>query len=441
MSTPKTRNPPVSRDPLTGLIDRNGCRPLLEAELLSAAHQHEEFGLILFDIDRFKVVNYGYGEGHGDTVLREVAHLAQRLLRTADCVSRWGGEEFLCLLPHSSQQETEALAARLREQIEALVISVGDLELRVTASLATAVFPKDGSHLDELLAACGAAMHHAKTKGRNRVVAASQVHSELYGAGRLLSQALHENRIVPAYQPIVDLKTGAAVGEEALARIVSPHGRVIPASAFIEAARVLQLTHQIDRSILMQAFAHCVATLDPNRPIAHFVNISGNLLRHPDVVDQLLAEALQSCTVCADRVGPVKPIVIEITERELLDDMAAARQMLKPFLDFGLRLALDDFGSGFSSYHYLADLPIAFLKIDGELIRRVAEPRVRTIVRGIQRTADELGITTLAEYVENAEIAAIVRDLGVHWGQGYHFGAPQVADADLARPHLEARPG
>lgn len=433
MKASKTQILPTSHDPLTGLTDRNSCRAILEAEFLRAARQHQEFGLILFDIDRFKVVNYGYGEGHGDTVLREVARVAQGLLRPNDCLSRWGGQEFLCLLPYSGQAETEALASRLRKAIEDLVIHIGNLELRVTASLATAVFPKDGKHLDQLLAACGAAMHHAKTKGRNRVVAASQVHAELYDAGRLLSQALVENRVVPAFQPIVDLRNhNTPVGEEVLARIVNPTGHVIPASAFIDVARVLQLTYQIDRTILMQAFAHCVSTLQPGQTFAHFVNISGNLLRHPDVVSQLLDEALQSCTACADRIGPVKPIVIEITERELLDDMTAARQLLKPFLDFGLRLALDDFGSGYSSYHYLADLPISFLKIDGGLIRRVTEPRVRTIVRGIQRTADDLGITTLAEYVESPEIADIVRDLGVHWGQGYHFGRPKLAEKSSA---------
>ena len=130
---------------------------------------------------------------------------------------------------------------------------------------------------------------------------------------------------------------------------------------------------------------------------------------------------------CGDLIGPLKPIVIEVTERELLDDLPAARNMLQPFLDFGMRLALDDFGSGYSSYKYLADLPFSFLKIEGSLIRRVTEPRIRTIVQGIQRTAADLGLISLAEYIENEQIADIVREIGVDWGQGYHFGKPSLS--------------
>jgi EAL domain-containing protein (putative c-di-GMP-specific phosphodiesterase class I) len=171
-----------------------------------------------------------------------------------------------------------------------------------------------------------------------------------------------------------------------------------------------------------------VASQQRDRPLTHFVNISGNLLHHPDVVTELLEEAQRSCLVCSDRIGPVKPLVIEVTERELLEDIDAARELLRPFLDFGLRLALDDFGSGYSSHKYLADLPFAFLKLEGSLIQRLGEPRVRTIVRGIQRTAADLGLTTLAEFIEDQRTADIARDIGIDWGQGYHFGKPQLLD-------------
>ena len=429
MNTARTRLRPASLDPLTGLPDRTEFRHALEAEVAYSARTGRPLGIILFDIDRFKIVNYGYGEQQGNAVLRQVAEVARQLLRHNDSISRWGGQEFLCVLPNTGKSEAEQLAARLRATIEQTITRVDDLQLQVTASFATAGFPDDGDGVDKLLAACGAALHHAKASGRNRVVPASRVRAELYGAGRMLDQALRSGRVIPAFQPIVDLQSGAVVAEESLARVRNPSGRVIPASAFIEAARELQLTYQIDRAILLQTFAHCVETLSDAAPRAHFVNISGNLLRHPDVVAEILTEARETCMTCGERLGPIKPLVIEITERELLEDLREVRHMLKPFLDFGLRLALDDFGSGYSSYRYLADLPFSFLKIDGELIQRVTEPRVRTIVQGIQRTAGELGIVTLAEYVENQEIATIVRDLGIDWGQGYHFGAPQLRGA------------
>jgi len=415
-------------DPLTRLPERNSFRTLLAAEYQKCARRQQPFGLILFDIDRFKVVNYGYGEAQGNAVLCHLAALVQQRLPPTGHLSRWGGQEFLCMLPATGKEQTEQLAAALREAIEQAVIPVNGMTLQVTASFATASWPDDGDTLEKLLAACGAALHHAKSSGRNRVIPASRVHAELFGAGRMIDQALREHRLVPAYQPIVEIQSGAVVAEEAMARIVSTHGRVIPASAFMEAARQLQLTYQIDRTILLQTFSHCVATSQKGDAIAHFVNISGNLLHHPEVVEEILHEAHRTCLSCGTRVGPVKPLVIEITERELLEDLAAVRQSLKPFLDFGLRLALDDFGSGYSSYRYLADLPFSFLKIDGELIRRLPEPRVRTIVQGIQRTASDLGILTLAEFVENREIATIVSDLGIQWGQGYYYGKPKVQD-------------
>lgn len=415
-----------TRDPLTGLLDRAAFRALLDLERERSARSHRPLGLILFDIDRFKVVNYGYGVRHGDALLMSIADLTFKTLRDTDYLGRWGGQEFLCLLPNTDKAATEELAEHLRKAIETATVSHAEVELRATASFATACYPKDGDSTDRLLAALGAALHQAKSSGRNRVVPASDLRPQLFGIGRMLSQALREGRVVPAYQPIVDLKTGAVVAEEALARIVSPNHSIIPASAFIDAARELQLTHQLDRAIILQTFAHCVATLQTQTPRAHFVNISGNLLRHPDVVTELLADASRTCAACGDRIGPLKPIVIEVTERELLDDLPAARTLLQPFLDFGMRLALDDFGSGYSSYKYLADLPLSFLKIEGSLILRVTEPRVRTIVQGIQRTAADLGLVTLAEYVENEQIADIVREIGVDWGQGNHFGKPEL---------------
>jgi diguanylate cyclase (GGDEF)-like protein len=422
-------NPAVhdSRDPLTGLPDRSAIRALLETERELSAHSHLPFGLILFDIDRFKIVNYGYGEQHGDALLISLAELAHKALRRTDTLGRWGGQEFLCLLPNTDKSSIEELAERLRSAIEAATVSHAGVELRATASFATACYPKDGDNTDRLLAALGAALHQAKATGRNRVVPASGLRPQLFGIGRMLSQALREGRVVPAFQPIVDLKTGAVVADEALARIVSPNHSIIPASAFIDAARELQLSYQLDRAIILQTFAHCVATLRSHTSRAHFVNISGNLLRHPEVVMELLAEASRNCAACGDLIGPVKPIVIEVTERELLDNLPATRNMLQPFLDFGIRLALDDFGSGYSSYKYLADLPFSFLKIEGSLIRRVAEPRVRTIVQGIQQTAVDLGLITLAEYVENDQIREIVREIGIDWGQGHHFGKPVLA--------------
>lgn len=244
-----------------------------------------------------------------------------------------------------------------------------------------------------------------------------------FGIGQTLSSALRDGRVLAAYQPIIDLKTGAVVAEETLARIRSPNGSIIPASAFLDAAREMALTHLLDRAIMLQSFARATAT--PNPGCLYFLNISTRLLRQPDMLEELLSVARRSNV-------PGKFFVIQLTGHELLDHPQETQRLLMPFLDFGMRLALDDFGSGGSSYKYLASLPFAFLKIEGALIRRITETRVRTIVQGIQQIAAGLGIVTLAEHIESEEIADQVRACGIDWGQGKFFGKPALPSPQRA---------
>ncbi len=413
------------RDQLTGLLNRAALHEVMEEELGRAAKKGTRLALILFDIDRFKLINYGYGDLHGDLVLQEVAELAEKKL-PSNYLGRWSGQQFLCVLPQTDGDNAATLAEDLRERIQRLILPIDGHSLRISASFGVACFPQDGDLVRTLLAAAEAALYQAKESGRNRVVPAQALKQQIFGMGAMLDAALRENRVVPAYQPIVDLNTGQIVAEEALARIVTRDGRVLEAEDFIEVARQLQLTYKVDRAIIGSTISRCLASLDDGPPRLHFVNISGNLLRNPDVVQELLHSVRKNCEACANRIGKHNPLVIEITEREFLGDIKKAREMLTPFLDFGLRLALDDFGSGYSSFQYLADLPFSYLKIEGSLIQRVREPKVKAILQGIQNTATDLGLTTLAECVESAEIADAVRAIGVDWGQGFHYDRPSL---------------
>lgn len=418
--------PAASRDPLTLLPDRYAGRCLLETQFTQSVKTKRPLSILLLDIDRFKLINYGYSEHHGDRVLQAIAEVAGVHLRRTDQLIRWGGQEFLFLLPGTDKNAAATLAERLRAAIERIVVPLDGEKLSVTASFGLACHPDNADEPGQLLSAAGAALHRAKSAGRNRVMTATDIRSGLYGAGTLLAQALREGRVMPAFQPIIDLGNGEAVAEEALARIVEPGRPPLEASHFIQVAQELQLTHQIDHAIILKTFAHCLETHRNNVRRAHFVNISVDLLRHPRVIDNLLDAANHYSASCRDQRIDTNPVVIELTERELIDDTHTVRDLLAPFLDFGLRLALDDFGSGYSSYRYLADLPFSFLKIEGSLIRRVDESKVRHIIRGIQRTAAELGLTTIAEFVEDAATADIVRDLGIDWAQGYYFGKPSI---------------
>ena len=239
-----------------------------------------------------------------------------------------------------------------------------------------------------------------------------------------------DDRVVMATQAIVDLETGNVVADEALARVRLPDGRLLPAADFIEAAEGLGLMPEIDRIICRSAMSRCSSKLGGGvvgTDFAHFVNLSPQFLARRDLVAELLANAMSYCETCGIEFGPIKPVVFEITERQFLRNLDTLEADLKPLLDFGFRLALDDFGSGYSSFLYLARLPISFLKIEGWMVANMRKERkIRAIVESLARFARQEGIITVAECIEDGESARILREMGVDLGQGWHFGRPEV---------------
>lgn len=418
----------ANHDQLTNILNRRGLQDRLKAELSLYKRYDRPFSIILFDLDRFKLINDGLGHSYGDQVLNQIATMFTRAIRDEDVLGRWGGEEFLCILPELDHEAAGQFAERMRTILANTPLQVGNQTLHVTASFGYASCPADEDDIESLVASADAALYQAKYSGRNRSIGASDNYVRIHAIGSQLDQALRENRLVPAYQPIVDLKTGEMVAEEALARMVDNQGNIIEAGHFIEAASQLHLLHRIDHTIMSQAFQHCATGLNSGRRLKHFVNISGDLMRHQDLVQSLLTQAKNQCQQCNGLIGETKPMVIEITERELLSDIGTVKELLAPFIDFGFTLALDDFGSGYSSYHYLVDLPISILKIDGELIRKLPDPRASAVIQGIQNTASSLGITTVAEYIEDAQTAEMLKEIGIDLGQGHYYGRPQLVN-------------
>lgn len=417
----------ANHDQLTQMMNRHGMLKRLEEEYSRSKRHQANFSMILLDVDRFKLINDLLGHSEGDIVLQRVAEIIKSALRIEDHMGRWGGEEFICLLPHTDRAQVQQLAERLRQLLASTEIYTDSGTLNVTASFGYACYPQDGEDIDKLIIAADAALYQAKADGRNRVYGAHQTTRRIHSVGNQLESALKEDRIIAAFQPIVDLDNGEQVAFEVLARLVDRDSQVMEAGNFIEAANQLQLLHRIDFTIIKQAFTHCVAHMQTTAtPIKHFVNISGDLLKQPQLVNELIEVARQSCTACQIDPRAPKPIVIEITERDLFDDMEKLKEMLVPFTEFGFELALDDFGSGYSSYQYLVELPISYLKIDGMLIQRLMDPKVHAIVQGIQDTATNLGIKTVAEFIEDELTARRVRDIGIHYGQGHFYGMPSL---------------
>lgn len=411
-------------------MDRDELNQYLETCRLRADLDGENFGVILFSIDHFRLINGRFGHACADELLERVFDLASATVGRSARLGRWAGDEFLCILPDADLSRALRLAEDLRQLLAHTAFPIDGSIMNITASFGIATYPADGAELRLLMASADEALTHAKRSGRNRVSASSAVGRNVFRTANLLDAALREDRVMPAYQPIVDLASGRVVAEEALARIVTAKGEIVGADEFIAIATQFQLVHKIDRTVLLCALDRQQQCMAARQTRLHFVNVSGDLLRQPAVFGEILDSARRTHNGhdngdCA--------LVLEVTERELLGDPAAARRLLAPFMDLGLRLALDDFGSGYSSFQYLADLPVSYLKIDGELIRRLNEPKVRGIVRGIQNTAGELGLVTLAEYVEHDWQVEALRDIGVNWGQGHLYGEATVNEVEAAR--------
>ncbi|MGA7799708.1 MAG: bifunctional diguanylate cyclase/phosphodiesterase [Gammaproteobacteria bacterium] len=413
-------------DHLTGLPNRRAMVEALEREHARASRNGRPYSLVLFDLDHFKLINDSYGHIAGDQVLVGVARAAQSALRDGDWLARWGGEEFLGLLPETGQTEALSIAERLRAGVGGKPQSAGEWDVEVTLTAGVATYPQDGQELSRLISAADANLYEAKRSGRNRVLGGGATTGAVLPVATQLRSALQDGRLQPAYQPIVELATGQVVAEEALARLVSPDGQVTYAGRFIEAASQMQMIHRVDFEIVTQSVKRCVAQVLQGDVRQHFVNVSADLLRHPELVEQIMRMAEENCSACVEALGDRKPLVLEITERQFLGDAMQALVALQPLLDFGMQLAIDDFGSGYSSFRYFADLPVAYLKLERHLIGRIrSESKVRTIVEGIQATARRLGVITVAEGVEDKPTALILQDMGIDWAQGHFFGRPE----------------
>lgn len=414
-------------DPLTGLPNRRAAEERLQKERARTPRDGLGFALALVDLDHFKMVNDRYGHTVGDDVLKAVARRFVSGLREGDWVARWGGEEFLFVLHGSTAEDAVSIMERLAAEARSTPVhtSVGAVSLSFSAGVAA--FGLYDSDILPMLEKVDHALYRAKANGRDQIRLAAHTHIPWNSA--LLRQALAENRVRQATQAIVDLQGGQMVADEALARIESATGELIEAQDFVDMAEGLGLMAEIDRQVIRNVMQRCVVRMDQGgaTDFAHFVNVSPQFLARRDLVEEMLENAMGYCQTCSAMLGPVKPIVLELTERQRIVSLEKLRADLQPFIDFGFRLALDDFGSGYSSYLYLAHLPVSFLKIEGWLVSHMRQDRkVAGIVESLANFARKEGVRTVAEHVEDAETARILADMGVDYGQGWYFGRPQL---------------
>ena len=410
-------------DGLTGLANRAQLEEQLARTLARARRDQGTAAVLYIDLDDFKAVNDSLDHAAGDEVLREVALRLAANIRGSDLLARQGGDEFLLLLPGLGEDPdaaAETVARNLIAQLET-PFEVGSAVFEVGASVGVAVFPRDGAFPAELLRHADAALHQAKRAGGRTVAFYEPEHDDARGrltASARLRRALAEDELVLHYQPVVPLSFTGPLGLEALVRWQDPERGLVPPGEFIALAERTGLIDQLGDWVLRTALEQLAAwARDGLEPVVG-VNVSPSQLRHAGFADRVLAQL-------DVHEAPPGSVCLEVTESAAMRDAQRTAPVLARLREHGVRIAIDDFGSDFSSLSRLRDLPVDILKLDRSFLRDVpGEPAAGAMVKAILALADALGLLAVVEGIETAEQEAFARAHGCALGQGFHLGRP-----------------
>ena len=423
-------------DGLTGLANRHAFDQRARDTLLQAAAEGRHCALLFVDLDNFRLLNNGYGHRAGDEVLRLVAERLTQEIPEPRLLGRRGGDELVALVCEIEPEAAVDLAKRLIKVI-GMPMSILGVDLIVTPSIGISYFPQDGADLEALVNAADAAMYDAKQNGRATYAlftpaVARRIDLRLRLEQRL-RRAIELQEFGLYFQPTVSLADGHIVGAEVLVRWTDAEVGEISPTEFIPIAEESGLVATLGDWVLREACKarqawRAMGLSMP--PVA--INVAGVHLRQPGYVDGLLG-TLAECDVKADEIE------IEVTETGLLDTSATVRANIARLRQAGVRLALDDFGVGFSSLAHLRDLPIHRIKIDRSFtVECMRDARTLTIVKGVIEMARALGIRITAEGIETATQQNWMRQLGCDSAQGYLFSRPLTSD-EFARIYVEQR--
>jgi diguanylate cyclase (GGDEF)-like protein len=422
-------------DSLTGLANRLRLGERIDAAVnrlhdpvrVSTTPSAEETGLalLLLDLDGFKGVNDSFGHVTGDELLLAVARRLRACIRPVDVASRLGGDEFAVLLEDVTVAEAMVIAERVLTATSS-PFALQRSTVSISASIGL-VLVHDAGSSEDLVRDADVAMYRAKAEGKNRIVRFEpEMQERVLRQMQLeneLRQSIDDQDFVLHYQPLIDLVTGAVVGVEALVRWQHPARGLLPPAQFVGLAEDTGLIVGLGRWVLERACLDAAGWQQvEGRSIGVSVNLSPRQLHDPSLVADIAA-ALETAGLSP------QTLTVEITENLLLVDAELAASRLAELRSLGVRVAIDDFGTGYSSLAYLDRYPIDTLKIDRRFVAPLIErPRSAALVRTIVDLALALGVDAVAEGVETAEQATVLRSLGCHLAQGFHFGRPVPAD-------------
>ena len=411
-------------DPLSGLPNRALLHDRLGHALHANAKAGTRVGLLLIDLDRFKEINDTFGHRYGDVLLQQIGPRLTSTLREADTVARLGGDEFAVILPETGTVAAAVeVATKLREALEP-AFQVFDVDLNIEASIGVVISGEHGLDTDTLLQRADIAMYAAKSQGLG--VCSYSLDADQNSPVRVallgeLRKAIDHCDLELFYQPKVSVSTGELTGVEALIRWRHKTRGLIFPDDFIPLAEHTELIGPLTRYVLDAALAQARAWIDAKTPLTVSVNLSArNLLdaRLPDVVAKLLA---------THGVAP-QLLELEVTESAIMSDPLRARQILERLAASGIRISIDDFGAGYTSLSQLKTMPITELKIDKSFVMTMVEDTSNAvIVQSVIALGHNLGLTIVAEGVENQQVLTELTRQGCDVAQGYHFARPVPA--------------
>ncbi len=410
----------ATHDALTQLMNRAAITDALGRAQARAARQGGVYSVLLADIDHFKLVNDHYGHGVGDEAIRLVSRTLAQHLRPGDQIGRWGGEEFLIVLPDTETVEAQGIAERLAAAVRGLPSPVASVALSLTVSVGLAsARPLSLTHSAAVLVQqADAALYEAKQAGRDQVWVFDESEQGVLSLAVRVQSAMDAGGVRPVFQAIHDRSSGALAAYEIFAQITTPDGETLSAQAFMPALQRVHRAHRVDAAIIPHALSHC-----PTTDALCVVHLSADLLHRPAQMATLFAQLQESG-------AEFSRLVLKLGDRAALPDEAALRAVLSPWFEAGASLVINQNSTGQAALSFWIDWPVGFIQLDGVLLRQaLTSPRAYTVLTALHALAQSLGYRTIAEQVDRPELLELVHDIGVDWVQGFLFGTPRPIGA------------
>lgn len=416
----------ASHDPLTELYNRKKLKSQFEHILKQAIFNDRQGILLVLDLDHFKDINDSCGHNVGDQLLKNVAKALTEISRDNDVLARLGGDEFAIILPETDLNIAIDVCEKISDRLHGLHFEFEQVRYSISSSIGIVPFPLNEFSVDRLLSSADLAMYQAKSHGKDTWhlftfddMLGKQLQERMRWKQKI-EDALSEDRFVLYFQPIMQIQKQTVSHYEVLLRMQDEDGQIHSPAMFIEVAEQSGLIHRIDHYVLEKGIAKLAELEQQEQTITLSLNLSAHAMLDADLIP-LLKRLLKH--YCASP----EHLLFELTETAAVADINQARQLMREMRDLGCRFSIDDFGSGFASFRYLRELPVDVVKIDGMFITHITENNDdKLFVEALVSVAKGMGKSTVAEFVESAEILAVLAELGVDYAQGYYIGKPQA---------------